>query len=320
MNRILLPDIVRSLCVFWIVAVWHIFDYIEPVSWKMNLYPITNGVLAAFTFLSGLFLGKKDMDFTKFYSNRLIRFMPLLCFALVLFKLVHLIGLKTLLLTMTGLSCFIPPQPPTLWFFSMMIVFYIFTPLLMFKIRIYEKKDRLVFVQRALFLYILLCIVNCLLPVDNRLLVYYPFYVIGIIFPLNKLETFHKEALMLIPVSIIFLLMGYMLTNRGGYLQILCETLSGLGIMVLVFIMCSFVEKPIIGARLKPVIEFCSYISMSAYLFHRVVYNIVRSIMSSEYLNLIHILIMVLIMVGVAYLVQHTYDMFIRKFVFRHGK
>lgn len=35
-ERILLPDIARSICVLEIVAFWHIFDYSEPVGWKYD--------------------------------------------------------------------------------------------------------------------------------------------------------------------------------------------------------------------------------------------------------------------------------------------
>lgn len=40
------------------------------------------------------------------------------------------LSVKTVLLSMTGFSVIIPPQPPTLWFVSMIILFYYLFPIM----------------------------------------------------------------------------------------------------------------------------------------------------------------------------------------------
>lgn len=64
----------KALCVIWIVAVWHMFDY-TSINADDVLFGgcLTSTVLAAFTFASGFFLEKKKASVGKFYSSRLQR-------------------------------------------------------------------------------------------------------------------------------------------------------------------------------------------------------------------------------------------------------
>lgn len=315
MNRILLPDIVRSLCAFWIVAVWHIFNYLEPVSWQIYLSPITYGVLASFTFLSGLFCGKKEMNVKKFYINRLLRFMPLLILALVAFRLLHMIDNRTMLLSMVGLSCFIPPQPLTLWFFSMMIIFYFFTPILLYHIDITKKcvPNTKRFVIRSLILYALFIILHFIYPTDYRLLIYYPFYIMGILFPLDKLSSLKAKAPYPIFIGFLLAVMGFTVSRYGGgMMRDFMNFVEGFGSMVCIIYISSLIETNIKNTRLVFVVEFISYISMAVYLFHRVIYKVFMHCMNHlfgiRYLNVIEILVMLLILGVTAYIIQMTYD------------
>ena len=73
-KHIVIIDIVRTMCVIWIVGVWHMVDYF-PGHDLLNYNYVTIGVLGIFTFLSGLFLGKKKMSPIEFYKSRLFRFL-----------------------------------------------------------------------------------------------------------------------------------------------------------------------------------------------------------------------------------------------------
>ena len=69
-------DIVRCLCILWIVGVWHMKDYLslDITDEAMHFGElITTSLLGAFTFMSGFFLKKyeiiyKDLDIEK--NNR----------------------------------------------------------------------------------------------------------------------------------------------------------------------------------------------------------------------------------------------------------
>lgn len=178
-NRILLFDIMKALCVIEIVAFWHMFDYTsinaDDVMFGGDL---TSAVLAAFTFSSGFFLGKKQVDIGTFYKTRLKRFMLPLLVSLLVFCLFGTISLKTMLLSTIGLSCFIPPMAPTLWFFSMIILYYLFTPFFLYGIGSMNKTERVMHILIRSFLVYALFI---LLGVDERIQHYFLFYTLGMI-------------------------------------------------------------------------------------------------------------------------------------------
>lgn len=122
-NRVYYLDTARALCMLWIIGVWHIGAYAEKVFLKSNIYtnPITVGVLATFTFISGKFLGKSlhsAKEVISFYARRLKRFYPLFllaCISLYLLPItfwgtrVYIDSLRQFWLTITGLACFAQP-------------------------------------------------------------------------------------------------------------------------------------------------------------------------------------------------------------------
>ena len=75
-------DIARSLCILWIVGVWHLKDYVCLDGVSENIMRagdvITTAALGAFTFMSGYFLKRYKMrmvsDALLFYRKRLLRF------------------------------------------------------------------------------------------------------------------------------------------------------------------------------------------------------------------------------------------------------
>ena len=74
-KRNLTLDITRAICILWIVGVWHLQDYFAQLNFANDVTKmITAGVLVTFTFLSGLFLGKKKISALQFYQGRLKRF------------------------------------------------------------------------------------------------------------------------------------------------------------------------------------------------------------------------------------------------------
>lgn len=206
-NRILLPDIARSFCVVYIVAFWHIFDYCAPVEWKDDFSFLTHGALACFTFISGLFCGKKEMNFKKFYLSRMKRFLPLLAIALVLFCIFQITSFKVAIITLLGISCFTPYQPLTLWYFAMIILFYWLTPILLYKNN--GRCERKSLICRSILLYLFFIFLSSIIEIDNRIIVYFPFYVLGIIFPIEKLNLFHYNYKSILLIGLFLLILNY---------------------------------------------------------------------------------------------------------------
>lgn len=62
-------DIVRCLCILWIVGVWHMKDYLslDITDEAMHFGElITTSLLGAFTFMSGFFLKKYEIIYQSF--------------------------------------------------------------------------------------------------------------------------------------------------------------------------------------------------------------------------------------------------------------
>lgn len=310
-SRMFLPDIVRGICVLEIVFFWHIFDYISPTECKAMFTPLTCGALACFTFLSGFFLGKKKIDCRKFYISRLKRFMPLLLLAAFSFYILHMISFKTMLFTVTGLSCFVLPQPLTLWFFSMMIVLYALTPLLLYKLDILNSCDKKKLLLRSILVYCLLFILNIIFPTDYRFLVYYPFYIVGIIFPYDKFCSIYKYKFVIGLLVVVLLFVAYWLNN----VYVVTEMIQGLGGMSLILILSSIIDKYKCNVTVLA-FSFLSYISMTAYLFHRVVYGLFRRFLQLQYLEWWHVLFMMILLMLIAYYIQKLYDILLQRLNF----
>lgn len=300
-ERILLPDIARSICVLEIVAFWHIFDYIEPVEWKYDVEFLTKGALACFTFLSGLFCGKKEMNFRKFYLSRMKRFLPLLAVALILFCLSNKTSFMSAALAIVGLSCFTPWQPLTLWYFAMIILFYWLTPVLL-----YSKKGRC---QQSTFLFrVILCLLvfvicDIYFSIDSRIIVYFPFYIIGVLVPLGMLNKIQKIKAALLITGVVLLCIAYFIS-----LPLVYDMISAFGGMLVILFVSSILEKW--GGIISTIASFLSYISMSAYLFHRIVYSIIKRIFHQEYLDFCQISLIVIALIVISYFIQRSYDSF----------
>ena len=124
-------DIAKSICMIWIIAFWHLGP---RMGYDMNSNPVygilTDIALAAFTFYSGLFLGKKDVSAKEFFKKRFVRFYPLFAFVCIMMYMSHsgIKSLSHLACALTGLSVFVGPHTPVLWYMDMLLVLYLLTP------------------------------------------------------------------------------------------------------------------------------------------------------------------------------------------------
>ena len=128
-------DIVRSLSMLYIL-IFHCGNYTEEINFQPWGDFLKNGALGTFMFISAYLLGRKytiyhGIDAVKsFFINRAIRILPLFFLSLLIYLFMGYLSVKTVLLSMTGFSVIIPPQPPTLWFVSMIILFYYLVPIM----------------------------------------------------------------------------------------------------------------------------------------------------------------------------------------------
>ena len=304
MKRILIFDIMKAICVIEIVAFWHMFDYTSINADNVMFgNDLTSAVLAAFTFSSGFFLGKKQVDVRTFYKTRLKRFMLPLLASLLVFWLFGNISLKTMLLSTTGLSCFIPPMAPTLWFFSMIILYYLFTPFFLYGIGQMNKTDRIIHILISSFL---VYAVFLLLGVDERIQHYFLFYTLGMLADMECVRSISS-------VNICYKIGGGIVWLVCSYVGVPVFITDCLGILILIFI-SEFIEEK---ANEKSKLLLCkiSYASMFAYLFHRQFYQIAKRLFATpnETIPYYGIIITVILIFILSYYGQKIYDKIVTK-------
>ena len=139
-KRDLTIDFAKVLCMAYIVFYRHLANYGDVYSARHYLsYEVTISVMGVFMFYGGWFFKKADFNsligVKKFYKRRFYRFYILFLLSILLLYLGGLMLHKPwfdsnlqLILTSLGLSSFYQPNVNTLWFMSMLMLFYILTP------------------------------------------------------------------------------------------------------------------------------------------------------------------------------------------------
>lgn len=180
-NNIFVLDLIRVLCIIWIVVFWHGNDYM-PIEYQFNesrvcLDYITTMVLGVFSLLSGLLLSKYRFnsfsEIMNFYKKRFSRFFVLFFIAVMLFYLLGFYTLKTSLKCILGVSVYIGQKPYTLWYMSMLMTFYILSPLVNCTQRYLRFFMSLVFVSFMIFL-------HYICNLDYKVLGYFVCYITGL--------------------------------------------------------------------------------------------------------------------------------------------
>ena len=137
-------DLLRSLCILYIVGFWHLLGYTEPIPKYDNFITlrITYILLGTFTFISGYYIGLKNTVINKqsliqFYKKRFLRVYPLYFIAIGLFTILHLSDFDTSIKAALIISMFAQPATQTLWYITMLMLFYSISPLIIIG---YQKK------------------------------------------------------------------------------------------------------------------------------------------------------------------------------------
>jgi peptidoglycan/LPS O-acetylase OafA/YrhL len=305
-------DLLRVLCIEYIVGYWHLIPYTHWLPGYANALTeaLKDMALGTFVLVSGLLLARHGPparlgDWLCFYRRRLVRLYPLYLLALLLFGALGLASQATILKGALLVSMFAPPAPPTLWFVTMIMVFYLLTPLL---IGLADDGRRYLMASLGIVL-LWLAYDGFVHAVDSRLLLFFPAFALGVYLQrvraaYERLERRRLYLLLLLPVAF-----ALGLPAEGGFdvpTSLLRAPLVVLGAVLLVI----FAER--VGARLRsPVILMLSYASLGVYLFHRPVFELAMALhfpVQGPYQALYLVGIAVPLTFLVAYAVQKTYD------------
>lgn len=295
----------------WVVGIYHLSEYLisHPLHELQWARMVTWGCLGTFTFISAYFLaGKYDFEnwtqIKTFYKKRLIRFYPLFLVSALTLLLIGFNDWTQTWRGVLGISTFVAPQINTLWYISMLIGFYFLTPILSRRSIIYK-----------LFVFLLVVGGGAVFSrlfhtgVDNRFFYYFTIYEAGILFskhvPVSTQNRFYASKSLFIVGCILYVSCLFWVLYQPRTICMMVGGFIGTALLVLSSCRLTHVFKSV---RL---INFFSYGSMAAYLFHRQIYYIGLSVYSpvDEYWKAIYMIAVILpIVFIISYYIQHYYD------------
>jgi len=269
-DRILQFDFLRAVAIMYIIGVRHLDDYVSGYFHCKIDDILTFSFLGLFVFISGFLLSinnniESQNGIIFFLKKRFLRIYPLYIVALFLFYLGHLVSIKELLAGGLLLNTIFEYRVPTLWYVSIICVYYLLFPLLSYQYRWYR-----IFVVFTLFMFISVLLNKYIGIIDIRLILYFPLFVSGIFLskfhdPINVLTN----KVLVIVSAIIFYISSAKLfefhDTNYEYIFILLVMLTS--IPLLFFISGKFTI--IFDNMVVKKIAFSSY---CMYLFHRLIF------------------------------------------------
>lgn len=318
MKRNLGIDLLRVISILYVVGFIHLLNYTQAILNYQNVvtFRITAVVLGTFVMISGYFIGGENITYRSllsFYKKKILRIYPPYVVALVVFTVLGISDMTTFFKALVGISMFAIPAPATLWFISMLIVFYFVGPLFvllssrgLLKNIIFYFFVLLLFAAYAFFSKIL---VNDAL-LDVRVAVYLAPFMIGIYIANNMKVEVKKTALVTCAlVGMISFVLSCYLDSESKNMNLLYSI--PLIIFLSLFLFMSFYQISITSYRAKKSIIFLSTASYFMYLFHRPFYVVIKKIYfpDSPVLQLLFLLLVCLpVIIFSTYAMQKTYD------------
>lgn len=313
-------DIARSICLFYIVAILHLSQYLGQSFYLYNTFIgrlITFSCLGLFTFISGYLIGKKytftptssSKDILRFYKKRFIRIYPMFFLATILLCLIGFNSLLSSALGLIGMASFVTEQPKTLWYVSMLILFYLLTPLV-------NRKSTLWKILMSTSIIVLFCTLKLFIPVDTRFIFNLFFYCLGLVLSNINVRYFnrtdHSNTILHIAVIVGFIAF-LLLTNRFYQNTPALLFTSAIGVMAL-FSLSNLLSN-IHNQAFSFFISFISYASMVCYMFHRFYYWAGLKVFSpgTTVTKVIYMITIFTIGLVVSFFIQKRYDHIIQK-------
>jgi len=261
------------------------FDYTKAFPEYNNLitYRFMIIVLGTFVFISGYFVGLKNISLNKhsimqFYGSRLLRIYPLYLIAIVLFTFLNLSNLPTSIKAGFGISMLVKPAPLTLWFITMLLLFYAISPFLIHASRTI-KMGKLVLYY--IFLLLLLLALSILTnTIDDRVILYFPSFALGILVARKNIEFLKNNYFVWALILISFSILVSFINTPYGKINLLMKTPMVLSCSYFLFRVAK--ENIVFSKEISKKIAILSYSSYCMYLFHRPVIYVIKKIYFPE--------------------------------------
>lgn len=266
-------DVLRAGCILYIVGYWHLVPYTEafPAYANSATECLKDIALGTFVFCSGLLLAGRRIvldraSIAAFYLRRVVRIYPLYALALLLFAMAGLVDRDAMANALLLGSMFNPPAPYTLWFISMIMAFYLVTPLWV-RLADYPRYFLLTaFLLLAAFMFVH-ARVHAL---DTRIVQYLPCFLLGIAYKgVGGVErAFSTRAVLLLALFVPAFLL-YQVQYGAEHAAALGRIPAILAGTLLLF---RFAVR-YLGRFDSPSILRLAYASFCVYLFHRVIFH-----------------------------------------------
>jgi len=318
-TRSIAIDLIKGSSVLYILGFWHLLNYTNAFPAYDNEFTrrLTVIILVLFVFVSGFLIGNKQLkaeefDLAGYYRSRLIRIYPPYIIAIACFYFFGISDGQTLLKAVGLVSMFTAPAPPTLWFITMIVFFYVISPAL---VRFGPNPLRLVMVCAAVeAVFLLLDILAT--PIDMRISIYFPAFVVGMHFSRQiggaavAMAGAKTAALVLALIGSLGLSLHYPNFPERSYLSIPLAITGPL----LIYLCARRWERLITWRRPVAILSYASYFM---FLFHRPTYEALRAIYfpASFAMQLFYLLVICLpLVLATSWLLQKTYDSVVRSF------
>jgi len=293
-NRNIGIDLLRGICIIYIVGFWHLLNYTEAIQNYKNIitYRLTWVILATFVFVSGYFIGKNNIELHKqalisYYIKKIMRIYPLYLISVLVFTFFGLSDVKTTIKALLLVSMFVKPSPATLWFIAMVMFFYVISPFLVFACKNIKKLKIIAIYIIVSFLLMLYYHFTKLL--DLRLIVYLPAFIFGIFVAVNDKQSISTKLVIL--AFFVGALISFFLNTPHRQLNMLFSTL--LVTSASFFLFDVFRKMNFENTKIMASIVLLSYSSYCMYLFHRPIYINLKKLYfpSSHFLQLLYFVV-----------------------------
>lgn len=282
-EKFIFVDYLRAFSVFYIVGYWHLFNYTDafPKYYNPVTSALTEIVLGLFVFISGFLIcisTKKSAGIIDLYKKRLVRIYPLYFLAVVVFFLYGLNDGATTFKSLFFVSMIYTPAPMTLWFITMIMLFYLVAPIIA---RLSVSLEKYL-VAITLIMASLLTFQLFIGSADIRIMIYFPCFCVGIYCATNGVQNrifSIKYAISFLFFGILAYGMQYMMKVDSWSIISLSKIPLILSFSYLIFAV-SYQKRDIFVS--SEFIEFLSYGSYAMYLFHRPIYITLKSLYFPE--------------------------------------
>ncbi len=173
-------DFLRAVSVLWIVGFWHPIGYspIREVGKNAVTLMATVAALGLFVLLSGYLQGGRGRNLFDFYRRRFWRIYVPFVGASLIFLVMNIGDHLPLIKGVFLVAMLDEPAAVTLWFINMIMLFYLCAPALLW---IKRRSLTLLLIVSAIILLGLLAADWFWERLDNRLMIYFPCFVAGIV-------------------------------------------------------------------------------------------------------------------------------------------